>query len=389
MNLVHMLEYRRKRTEGDWMGNRVLMVATVPSMIGQFNMSNIHILLEMGYKVDVAADFTDISIWPVERIRKFKSQMKELDVECIQLDFSRNPLKLRKHLKSYNEIIKLIEKRKYSFIHTHTPIASAIVRQAAHKTGTKVIYTAHGFHFYDGAPLKNWLIFYPIEKHFSRYTDVLITINKEDYKRASEKFHAKKTEYIPGVGIDIDKFASRQSQRYKIRTELKVPEGRVLLLSVGELNENKNHSVVIKALSGMSNITYVVVGKGDKAEELKLLAENFGVDLRLTGYRNDVVDIYNAADVYVLPSIREGLNVSLMEAMASGLAVACGRIRGNTDLIEDDECLFNPLETEEVKKVIVLTVENRKKLGQRNLEKIREFDLSIVKKSTVEIYSRV
>ena len=96
-----MLEYRRKRTEGDWMGNRVLMVATVPSMIGQFNMSNIHILLEMGYKVDVAADFTDISIWPVERIRKFKSQMKELDVECIQLDFSRNPLKLRKHLKSY------------------------------------------------------------------------------------------------------------------------------------------------------------------------------------------------------------------------------------------------------------------------------------------------
>lgn len=158
------------------MGKRVLMVATVSSMIGQFYMNNIQILLDMGYQVDVAADFTDVSVWPLERIAKFKDQMAEMGIECIQLDFSRSPLQLKRHYQSYKETVELIKNRHYSFIHTHTPIASVIVRQAAHKTGTKVIYTAHGFHFYDGAPLaplKNWLIFYPIERHFSRYTDVL------------------------------------------------------------------------------------------------------------------------------------------------------------------------------------------------------------------------
>lgn len=127
---------------------------------------------------------------------------------------------MRRHLNSFRKTVKLIEERKYSFIHTHTPVASAIVRQAAHKTGTKVIYTAHGFHFYDGAPLKNWLIYYyPIEKYYSRYTDILITINKEDFIRASENFYAKKTVYIPGVGVDTEKFAPRQSSREKIRAD--------------------------------------------------------------------------------------------------------------------------------------------------------------------------
>ena len=376
------------------MGNRVLMVATVPSMIGQFNMSNIHILLEMGYKVDVAADFTDISIWPAERIRKFKSQMKELDVECIQLDFSRSPLKLKKHLKSYKEIIELIEKRKYSFIHTHTPIASAIVRQAAHKTGTKVIYTAHGFHFYDGAPLKNWLVFYPIEKYLSRYTDILITINKEDYNRAKKEFHAKKTVYVPGVGVDTEKFAPRQSGREKIRKELGVLDDRWLLLSVGELNENKNHGSVIMALAGMKNITYVIVGKGEKKKELEKVAKECRVDLRLPGFRTDVADFYDAADIYILPSLREGLNVSLMEAMASALPCLCGDIRGNVDLIEQEKggFLFKPDEVGSIRsaieKVVALNSDERTEQGCYNLKKIRDFDLQTVDEISSEIYRK-
>ena len=152
---------------------RVLMVATVPSMIGQFNMNNIHILLDMGYEVDVATDFTNTSYWPNERIQKFKDDLSELGVKTYQIDFSRSLFMINRHIKSYKEIIELIKKRQYSFIHTHTPIASVIVRIAAHKTGTKVIYTAHGFHFYNGAPLKNWIIYYPIEWLLSWWTDVL------------------------------------------------------------------------------------------------------------------------------------------------------------------------------------------------------------------------
>lgn len=356
---------------------RVLMVATVPSMIGQFNMNNIQILQDLGYTVDVAADFTDTSVWPTERVKKFKDQMEEMKIECIQLDFSRNPLKINRHIDSYKETLKLLTDRQYSFIHTHTPIASSVVRLAAHKTGTKVIYTAHGFHFYDGAPLKNWIIFYPVEKFLSRYTDVLITINREDYNRATKRFHAKKTVYIPGVGVDTKKFAPRQSGREKIRKELGLTENRIMLLSVGELNENKNHELVIRAIAGME-LTYVIVGKGYLANGLEVVAKECNVDLCLMGFRNDVADFYDAADAYVLPSIREGLNVSLMEAMSSGIAVACGKIRGNTDLIDDQQCLFDPTARDEIKRAIEYVIENGEKLGALNLLKIRTFDLKSI-----------
>ncbi len=367
------------------MNKRVLMVATVPSMIGQFNMNNIRILMDLGYEVDVAADFTDRSVWTDEKVASFQTELESLGIEYYQLDFSRNALDLGRHIKSYKEVLNLLKDRNYSFIHTHTPIASAIVRLAAKKMKTKVIYTAHGFHFYDGAPFKNWLIFYPIEKWLSKYTDVLITINKEDYKRAEEKFHAKKTVYVPGVGVDTEKFAPNESSRNRIRKELDLKDTDTMLLSVGELNENKNHSSVIKAISGM-NITYVIVGKGEKKEELEALAKEYGVDLRLMGFRTDVADFYNAADAYILPSIREGLNVSLMEAMASGLPVACGRIRGNTDLIEEEDCLFEPSNNKEIRDAVVNVLEDKERLGNINFYRIKEFKTSSIASLIFEIY---
>lgn len=373
------------------MAKRVLMAATVPSMIGQFNMNNIHILLDMGYEVDVAADFTDISIWSSERVEKFKEDMGVLGIKCIQLDFSRNPVKINRDICSYKEIVKLLRERKYSFIHTHTPTASAIVRLAAHKTGTKVIYTAHGFHFYNGAPLKNWIIFYTVERWLSRYTDVLITINKEDYKRARDKFTAKKTVYIPGVGVDIEKFRPHEDERKKIRTELGISDGQTMLLSVGELNENKNHEAVIRAIQGME-LVYVIVGKGKLQERLKTAAAECGVELYLTGFRNDIADFYNAADIYVLPSIREGLNVSLMEAMASGLPVLCGKIRGNVDLIDADKggMFFKTSSLNDMKlqlKSLLSEKRNFDQYGAYNREKIKMFSSEKITEMMWELYN--
>lgn len=368
------------------MDKRVLMVATVPSMIGQFNMNNIKILLEMGYQVDAAADFKDTSIWPEERVRKLKEQLAKMNVDCIQLDFSRSPLKLNRHIQSYKETVRLLKDKKYAFIHTHTPIASAIVRLACNTTGTKVIYTAHGFHFYKGAPLKNWIIFYPVEKWLSKYTDLLITINQEDYKRARKSFRAKSVEFVPGVGVDTERFSPNISGRMRIRHELGLDDKQIMLLSVGELNDNKNHASVIKAIKGIQNLTYVIVGKGSKEQELKELSERLNVDLRLTGFRYDVDDFYRAADVFVLPSIREGLNVSLMEAMASGLAVACGNIRGNTDLIQNKECLFNPRRIEEIRRAIKAACNNRQELGRQNIEKISNYSVSKVSVCMENLY---
>ena len=162
------------------MTRRALMVATVPSMIGQFNMNNIRILHKLGYEIDIATDFQDTSVWPKERVEQFKESMRLIGVRCFQISFSRSPFKVKRHFCSYKEVKQLIKQGQYSIVHTHTPIASAIVRYAARSMHTTVIYTAHGFHFYSGAPLLNWIIFYPLEKWMSHYTDILITINKED-----------------------------------------------------------------------------------------------------------------------------------------------------------------------------------------------------------------
>ncbi len=371
------------------MDKRVLMVATVPSMIGQFNMNNITLLLDLGYQVDVAADFTDTSIWTTDRVQAFKDQLTAMGVQVIQLGFSRHPLKINKHFKSYKDTLLLLKNKQYSFIHTHTPIASAIVRFAAHKANTKVIYTAHGFHFYNGAPLKNWIVFYPVEKWLSKYTDTLITITKEDYKRALKRFKAKEVAYIPGVGVDTKKFNSNQLNRNRIRSELGLSKTDWMLLSVGELNSNKNHSSVIKAITGIKDIVYVIVGKGEKQNELEALAKDCSVDLRLAGFRMDVVDFYGAADVYILPSIREGLNVSLMEAMSSGLPCLCGNIRGNVDLIDENGgLLFNPASVNDIKRAIktMLNMPNRRSLELYNSKKIQEFDARVVNESMRKIY---
>lgn len=367
------------------MGKKALQLASVASMIDQFTIPNIQILQSMGYSVDIVADFTNPGTITTDRAEDLKKRLYAMGARVFDIAIPRS-LNPKSISSAYKKVRKLIISEHYDLIHCHSPIGGVICRQAAireRKMGTKVIYTAHGFHFYDGAPIKNWLIYYPIEKHYSRYTDVLITINKEDYKRATKRFRAKQTVYIPGVGVDTEKFTGQSIRRNKIRNELGLEDDDILLLSVGELNENKNHSSVIKAIKGM-NLTYVIVGKGEKKEELKRLAEIKGVDIRLPGYRTDIADFYSAADIYILPSIREGLNVSLMEAMASGNACCVSRIRGNLDLI--DQPNFSPFVESEIKSAIEDAVLNKDKYGRENLNRIKDYSTKIVNEIVSEIY---
>ncbi len=367
------------------MEKKALQLASVASMIDQFTIPNIRILISLGYKVDIVADFTNPGNITIERADDLKKRLADMGVRVFDIAIPRslNPGAISK---SYKKVKALIDEEQYNLVHCHSPIGGVIAREAAkkhRKKGLKVIYTAHGFHFYEGAPVKNWLIFYPIEKYFSKYTDVLITINKEDFERANKKFKAKKTVYIPGVGVDTKFFKSNDNRRNKIRTELGLADDRIMLLSVGELNENKNHEVVIKAIKDL-DITYVIVGKGELKDRLISIAKDCNVDLRLMGYRSDVVDFYSAADVYVLPSIREGLNVSLMEAMSAGLSVACGNIRGNTDLISN--CLFNPRDINSITSAINSAIENKEKFANSNLQTIQSFGLDKVQDMMRLIY---
>ena len=171
---------------------KVLMLASVASMIDQFNMQNISLLQEQGYEVHVAANFEQGSTSSKERVEQFKKELKEKNVLYFQIDFSRNVSNIPQNIKAYKQIKKLLVNNKYEFIHCHSPIGGVCGRLAAKVTNTKVIYTAHGFHFYKGAPKFNWMIYYPIEKVLSYITDVLITINKEDYELAKKKDESKK-----------------------------------------------------------------------------------------------------------------------------------------------------------------------------------------------------
>ena len=321
------------------MEKRVLILASVASMIGQFNRDNISLLQEMGYKVDVACNFKNGSTFSEESAKQLKKELIEQGVRCFHVDFSRSPVQIGKHVQCYRTVKRLMIENQYLFCHCHSPIGGAIARFAGHATKTKIIYTAHGFHFFKGASVLNWAIYYPIELLLSYWTNCLITINKEDYYRAKYKFHAKKTVYIPGVGIDSNRFQNLGISREQKRQELGLSKENIFILSVGELNKNKNHEVVVRALAGLKgqNIVYMIAGEGNQKEHLKTLAEKNGVSLRLLGLREDICSLLEASDVFAFPSKREGLSVSVMEAMFMKKPVIASKIRGNIDLIKDGE----------------------------------------------------
>lgn len=328
------------------------MVACVPVMIKHFNMPNIRILQDIGYRVEVAFNCYEDEMWSKRDWEEFKKQLDREKILVHQVDFTRNAAELAKHMKAYRQLKAILEKRNYEFIHCHTPIAAAIARVAAHHTKTQIIYTAHGFHFFKGAPLKNWLFYYPVEKLLSWWTDCLITINREDYKRAKKKFHAKRTEYVPGVGIDLEKFSSGFVDINEKRKSLGISENEIMLLSVGELSERKNHEAVIRALAEIDNaeIKYFVAGQGGLQGHLSALIKEYGMEdnITLLGYRTDISELCQAADLFVFPSKQEGLPVAMMEAIACGTPVICSRIRGNVELIQNEMAMFDPDDVKEL-----------------------------------------
>ena len=324
-----------------------------------------------------------------------KNNIKQYELSC-----SRNPFNKGNFL-AIKQIREIVENEQFDIVHCHTPIAAMCTRLACikqRKKGTRVIYTAHGFHFYKGAPLKNWLIYYPIEKICAYFTDVLVTINKEDYNLAKRRMKAKKIEYVPGVGIDTERFLSFElsnEQKSQLRKEIGVPVDAKLLVSVGELNENKNHKVVLEALSLLKdkNIHYAVAGFGDKEEYLKNLAKELGLEDRfhLLGYRKDVEKLYKLAELCCFPSIREGLGLAAIEGMACGLPLVVANNRGTRDycINGNNGFMCNPFKPKEFADAIEKLINDSdlcKKISQSNIIKAQEFGISRINQEMMKIY---
>lgn len=371
---------------------KALIVTSVASMVDQFLLPSVRLLQEMDYEVHVACNFVKGSTCSDERIKQLREKLTKWAVPCIQIDFARDVMNFSENTLAYKQINKLLSESFYDIIHCHSPIGGLITRLAARKTrkkGTKVFYTAHGFHFYKGSPKKNWLLYYPVEKVCSYFTDVMITINQEDYALAQKKMKAKKVEYVPGIGLDLSKFGTIIVDKESKREELKVPVDAVMLLSVGELNENKNHETVIRAMANMENVYYIIAGRGRLQGHLQSVIDELGIAdrVKLLGYRNDIGELCETADIYVMSSYREGLSVALMEAMASGLPCVVSRIRGNTDLIDENGgALFNPHSVEDCQKAIQKVLSSEiNNLSAYNLEKIKGFSLVTVNQQMNEI----
>lgn len=354
--------------------------------MNSFFKPHIEMLVKEGHHVDIACNYKELAL---DRL------YDELGCEAYQVDFSRSPLAID-NIKAFGQLKKVVENGKYDIVHCHTPNAAVITRLVCRKfrkkTGLKVFYTAHGFHFYKGAPKLNWMVFYPVEKFCSRFTDKLITINKEDYALAKKNFKAKEVHYVPGVGIDLSKFENIQVDRNAKRREIGVPEDAFLLLSVGELNENKNHQVVIKALAKLnnSNIHYAIAGVGDKRDFLIELANNLGVgkQVHLLGYRKDIPELNCSADAFCFPSIREGLAVSIIEAMVSSLPVVCSKIRGNTDLIGvSGGKLFEACSVDECYQAIAVMLNSDiKQMGEVNKSNAQKYSIDKIVMKMKSIY---
>lgn len=301
------------------------------------------------------------------------------------IPFDRRPFSPR-NIKAYRRLRRVMEQEQFTLVHCHTPVGGVLARLAAagsRKNGTKVIYTAHGFAFYHGAP-PGTALFRSIERLCARLTDLIITINREDAAYA-EKHLPCRTAYVHGVGVDEAIYHPSKEKRESARTALGIPADRFMLLTVGRLDRNKNQETAIRAAADLihegGSLFLLIVGEGARRKKLETLAAKLGIreSVRFLGYRADIPALLCAADAYIHLSHAEGLPRAVLEAMASELPVIASDARGNRELVDQNGGFLCPVTDHiAVSRAIRVLAENpalREKLGAYNRTKIFPYTL--------------
>ncbi|MDZ5710907.1 glycosyltransferase family 4 protein [Jeotgalibacillus haloalkalitolerans] len=318
------------------MSKKVLFVATVvKGHINAFHLPYLKKLKEEGWETHVCAK-NDFDIGEDCRIPYCD---RYFDIPFERSPFSSN------NLSAYRQLKEIIDKNNYQLVHCHTPVGGALTRLAAREArnrGTKIIYTAHGYHFYKGASAMMWTVYYPVEKWLASYTDCQILINEDDYHiSVNRHFKAERIELIPGVGVDLKRFSRPDFiLKDQLRTKHGFNKDDFIMICVGELSESKNQSMLIDVMGHLKesipNIKLLLVGRGNKAREFEEKVQNMNLQeqVQFMGYRNDVHELMALSDIAVSTSRREGLPVNVMEAMAVNLPVVVTNSRGNKDLVQ-------------------------------------------------------
>lgn len=372
---------------------KILIITTISGFLSKFGIENVKILKEKGYEVHYASNFH----YPVYDIDY--EMWKELGIILHHIDIRKSPLKIYENAKALCQLRKIMKKEQIQVVHCHNPLGGVIGRIAAKSTAKSiyVIYTAHGFHFYKGAPLKNWLFFYPVERFLARFTDCLITINEEDYHLA-KKFRLRKggsVEKISGIGLDLTIFYPQKERKEQVRKDLGIPEDAFHIVSVGELNKNKNHAIILKAMANMSdrekqNTYYTICGAGPNEENLKEMIKKLQLEhhVCLLGYRTDIPNILQSADCFAFPSVREGFGMAALEAMGCAIPVIASDNRGTREYMKHGQngfvcnatCMQDFINAI---RIFMMEKELRQKMSENALRTAKKF-----KKETTNIIMR-
>lgn len=402
-------DYRRRSTKTDFMAPSVafaerwfimakkeaLIIANLIGFIG-FLWNDINVLEELGYKVSFAANAEIIAG------ENHQEELNNRGIKFYPLNFSsKNPF-AKENLHAYTAVKNLIKKGDYDVIHCHTPIAGFITRLAAknvRKKGTKVIYTTHGFAFTHLSPKKQWIGYYNFEKIASLYTDVIITINHEDFKNAKTML-CKDVRIINGVGVDTNKYHNVNIDVDKYKQKNKIPRNKIIILSVGELSFRKNHQIIIKALGQLQNkedYCYVICGRevdgSGVAEMLEKLAQECGIQLILLGHRADIPELIHCSDIGAIPSLREGLGLAGIQSLCAGVPLVGADVQGIKDYIVPGKTGFlcNPYDEFECRDAIVKLSDPqlRDSMKKDCYEMAKRFDVTVSHKQMREIYTSV
>lgn len=374
---------------------KILFVATVQSHIMNFHIPYLKYWQEKGYEVHVATNMD---------IKKYKNiEGRIQNIIWNNIDFARNPF-TKNTVIALKQLITLMKTNKYELVHVHTPVGGILGRLAAKISNTNnVVYTAHGFHFYKGAPIQNWLIYYPIEKFMARYTDAIITMNDEDYKIAYKKFKTRIKNNIfkvNGVGIDLNRYNISNEKDIDFKKSLNLEEEDFIITVIAELSKRKNHMQLLKAMKEIikthPDIKAIFVGDGNLYNHIEEYIKEHRLEknIILLGFRNDVEKILNITDVVGLFSYQEGLPKNIMEGMVAKKSIICTNIRGNKDLVIDGEngYLININDINTTIDKVKDLYENkmmRLKFENNNSLLIKKYSISNVIKDIEDIYEKI
>ena len=374
---------------------KLLLLSPTGSIHSRFNLANIKAISELGYELHLLANFEN-GPGPEGKNEAFAQWCKEQGYFIHNMPFVRGAS--LKNFSLVKELKVFLRKEKFDIVHAHTETGGLMLRMALSAKGSsKFVYTAHGMSFWKGCPLKNRIIFKTIEKWICKGMDANLGMNQEelDFLRQTKPQAAY---FVHGIGLNLNRFKNVARSRNGVREEFGVREDEKLILSIGELDDNKNHATVIKALTMLehNNFKYVVCGVGPNKDILTKMASDAGLSDKviLAGYRSDIPDVLHAADMFVFPSFHEGMPVAALEAMACGLPLICSKIRGNVDIVKDGDngFLFEPQDYLSLAMVMDRLIANQElayAFGEKNKEIVKAFSQEDVIKELKFLYSNI